>query len=62
MKYIWQVCFDRLCLFNFVFLQKNCGLQKNRLCFSFTRGIIKNIMLQLRKLKMERSKCFHEYL
>ncbi len=37
--------FDRLYLFNFVFLQKNCGLQKDKLCFSFTIGIIKNIIL-----------------
>ena len=33
-----------LYLFNIVFLQEICRLQKNRLCFSFTRGIIKNII------------------
>ncbi len=35
-KFVLTVCF----------LQKNCGLQEKKLCFSFTRGIIKNIILQ----------------
>ncbi len=41
-KFVLTVC---ICSIFFIF-QKNCGLQKDELCFSFTRGIIKNIILQ----------------
>ena len=44
-KFVLTVCIFQY-LFNIVFLQKICRVQKNRLYFSFTRGIIKNIILQ----------------
>ncbi len=41
-KFVLTVCICSI----LYFCKKNCGLQKNKLCFSFTRGIIKNIILQ----------------
>ena len=42
-KFVLTVC---ICSILYLKLQEICRLQKNRLCFSFTRGIIKNIILQ----------------
>ena len=45
MKYMaslfWTICICSI----LYFCKKNCRLQNNRLCFFFTRGIIKNIIL-----------------
>ena len=58
-KFVLTVCICSI----LYFCKKFADCKKNRLCFSFTRGISKNIILQfLRKLKMKRAKCFLEYL
>ena len=40
-KFVLTVCICSNCIF-----AKNLPIAKNRLCFSFTRGTIKNIILQ----------------
>ena len=58
-KFVLTVCVCSI----LYFCKKNCGLQKKQTLLLFhKRYIIKNIILHLRKLKMERAKCFHEYL
>ena len=42
-KFVLTVC---ICSILYFCKKFAAGLQKNRLCFSFTRGIIKNIILQ----------------
>ena len=55
-----------VCICSILYFFKKIADCKKDTASLFTRGIIKNVILScfnfLRKLKMERANCFHEYL